>query len=155
MSREDPDIAEAMQGILSEEGIRFVLSAEPVAVQADPGKASASPCGTPAGMMQTIEASVPLGRIPNTASIGLQAVGVGLDARASYALTNGWRRQHPSEQARSCDAAAKETPTSGHAFHWRGLHRKTTYVSFATSPGSNVGPSPSTDSTRMFDDGGH
>src|SRR5580692_4514031 len=32
MSREDPDIAEAMHGILSEEGIRFVLSAELVAV---------------------------------------------------------------------------------------------------------------------------
>ena len=32
---------------------------------------------------------------------------------------------------------------------------KPTYVSFATSPGSNVGASSSTDSTRMFDDGGH
>ena len=51
------DIGESMHGILSEEGIRFVLSAEPVAVQADPAKASASPCDTPAGMIQTIEAS--------------------------------------------------------------------------------------------------
>ena len=38
MSREDPDIAEAMHGILSEEGIRFVLSAEPVAVQGRSGE---------------------------------------------------------------------------------------------------------------------
>jgi Pyridine nucleotide-disulphide oxidoreductase len=33
VSREDPDIAEAIHGILSEEGVQFVLSAKPVAVQ--------------------------------------------------------------------------------------------------------------------------
>jgi pyruvate/2-oxoglutarate dehydrogenase complex dihydrolipoamide dehydrogenase (E3) component len=83
MSREDPDIAEAMHGILSEEGIRFVRSAEPVAVQGRSGESVSLTARTRAGT-QTIEASdilLATGRIPNTAGIGLEAVGVGLDAR--------------------------------------------------------------------------
>ena len=83
MSREDPDIAEAMHGILSEEGIRFVLSAEPVAVQGRSGEGVSLTARTPAGT-QTIEASdilVAIGRIPNTAGIGLDTAGVALDAR--------------------------------------------------------------------------
>jgi len=83
MSREDPDIAEAMHGILSEEGIRFVLSAEPAAVQGKSGEGVSLTVRMPTGT-QTIEASdilVAVGRIPNTAGIGLVALGVGLDAR--------------------------------------------------------------------------
>ncbi len=83
MSREDPDIAETVHGILSEEGIRFVLSAELVAVQGRSGEGVSLTARTPAGT-QTIEASdilVATGRIPNTAGIGLDAAGVGLDAR--------------------------------------------------------------------------
>ena len=83
MSREDPDIVEAMYRILSEEGIRFVLSAEPIAVQGRSGESVRLTAGTPAGT-QTIEASdilVAIGRIPNTAGIGLDAAGIALDAR--------------------------------------------------------------------------
>ena len=83
MSREDPDIIEAMHSILSEEGIQFVLSAEPVAVRGRSGEGVSLTAGTPAGA-QTIEASdilVAIGRIPNTAGIGLDTAGVELDAR--------------------------------------------------------------------------
>jgi pyruvate/2-oxoglutarate dehydrogenase complex dihydrolipoamide dehydrogenase (E3) component len=83
MSREDPDITEAMYGILSEEGIRFVLSAEPVAVQGRSGEGVSLTARMPAGT-QTIEASdilVAIGRIPNTTGIGLDTAGVALDAR--------------------------------------------------------------------------
>jgi len=83
ISREDPDIAEAMHGILREEGIRFVLSAELVAVQGRSGEGVSLTAGTPAGA-QTIEASdilVAIGRVPNTAGIGLDTAGVALDAR--------------------------------------------------------------------------
>ena len=83
MSREDPDIAEAIKGILSEEGIRFELSAEVVAVEGRSGEGVSVTARMPAGT-QTIEASdilVAMGRIPNTAGIGLEAAGVGLDAR--------------------------------------------------------------------------
>ena len=83
MSREDPDIAQAVHTILSEEGIRFVLSAELVAVHGRSGEGVSLTARTPAGT-QTIEASdilVAVGRIPNTAGIGLDAAGVRLDAR--------------------------------------------------------------------------
>ena len=83
MSREDPDIIEAMHRILSEEGIQFVLSAEPVAVQGRSGEGLSLTARMPAGT-QTIEASdilVATGRIPNTSGIGLDAAGVALDAR--------------------------------------------------------------------------
>lgn len=76
-------MVEATHGILSEEGIRFVLSAEPVAVQGRSGEGVSLTARIPAGT-QTIEASdilVAVGRIPNTAGIGLEAAGVGLDAR--------------------------------------------------------------------------
>jgi pyruvate/2-oxoglutarate dehydrogenase complex dihydrolipoamide dehydrogenase (E3) component len=83
MSREDPDIVEAMHRILSEEGVQFDLSAKPIAVQGRSGKSVSLTAELPAGA-QTIEASdilVATGRIPNTAGIGLEAAGVALDAR--------------------------------------------------------------------------
>jgi pyruvate/2-oxoglutarate dehydrogenase complex dihydrolipoamide dehydrogenase (E3) component len=83
MNREDPDIAEAVHGILSDEGIRFVLSAEPVVVQGRSGEGVSLTARTAAGT-QTIEASdilVAIGRIPNTAGIGIEAAGVRLDGR--------------------------------------------------------------------------
>src|SRR5580704_15972097 len=83
MSREDPDIVEAMHRILSEEGIQFVSSAEPVAVQGRSGERVSLTVSTLAGA-QTIEASdilVAIGRIPNTTGIGLDTAGVDLDAR--------------------------------------------------------------------------
>jgi len=83
MSREDPDITEAMQGILSEEGIRFVLSADLVAVQGRSGEGVSLTMRMPEGT-QTIEASdilVAIGRIPNTIGIGLDTAGILLDAR--------------------------------------------------------------------------
>ena len=83
MSQEDPDIAESIHGVLSEEGIHFVLSAEPIAVKGRSGEGVSLTVRTPTGT-QTIEASdllIATGRIPNTVGIGLEAAGVELDAR--------------------------------------------------------------------------
>jgi pyruvate/2-oxoglutarate dehydrogenase complex dihydrolipoamide dehydrogenase (E3) component len=83
LGREDPDIVETMQRILTEEGIHFVLSAEPVAVQGRSGEGVSLTAGTRAGA-QTLEASdilVATGRIPNTTGIGLETAGVASDAR--------------------------------------------------------------------------
>ena len=83
MGREDPDVAEAVHGILNEEGIRFMLSAELVAVQGRSGEGVSLTARMPAGT-QTIEASdilVAIGRIPNTTGIGLDTAGVELDPR--------------------------------------------------------------------------
>jgi pyruvate/2-oxoglutarate dehydrogenase complex dihydrolipoamide dehydrogenase (E3) component len=90
MRREDPDIIEAMHRILSEEGIEFVLSAEPIAVRGRSGQGVSLTAGTRVGV-QTIEASdilVATGRVPNTAGIGLDTAGVALDARGYVSVND-------------------------------------------------------------------
>jgi pyruvate/2-oxoglutarate dehydrogenase complex dihydrolipoamide dehydrogenase (E3) component len=83
VGREDPDIADALQRILSDEGIQFVLGAEIASVNGRSGTKVGVVVRTSASE-QTIEASdilVAVGRIPNTAGIGLEKIGVGLDER--------------------------------------------------------------------------
>ncbi|HYD15411.1 MAG TPA: FAD-dependent oxidoreductase [Hyphomicrobium sp.] len=83
MSREDADVAEAMQQILAAEGIEFVLSAETFDVRGRSGESVAVSVRTPSGE-RTIEGSdilVATGRVPNTAGIGLEEAGIALDAR--------------------------------------------------------------------------
>ena len=83
MSREDPDIADAVQRILSEEGVRFIMAAQPVGVEGGSGEPVAMTVRTASGERR-IEGSDILaaaGRLPNTAGIGLEAIGVELDSR--------------------------------------------------------------------------
>jgi len=83
MGREDPDVAEAMHRILSDEGIRLLVSAETRNVRGRSGAALSLSVRTTSGE-ETIEASdilVAAGRIPNTAGIGLEQTGVELDTR--------------------------------------------------------------------------
>ncbi len=83
LSREDPDIAQAMQRILAEEGIQFLLASETLEVQGRSGDKVSLRVRTPSGE-QKIEGSdilVAVGRIPNTAGIGLDEAKVQLDAR--------------------------------------------------------------------------
>jgi pyruvate/2-oxoglutarate dehydrogenase complex dihydrolipoamide dehydrogenase (E3) component len=83
MSREDPDIAQAMQRILAEEGIQFLLASETLDVQGRSGEKVSLRVRTQSGE-QRIEGSdvlVAVGRIPNTAGIGLDEAKVQLDAR--------------------------------------------------------------------------
>jgi pyruvate/2-oxoglutarate dehydrogenase complex dihydrolipoamide dehydrogenase (E3) component len=83
MSREDPDVSDAMREILSDEGIRFVMSAETLRVHGQSGDGVSLSLRMPSGE-ETIEGSdilVAVGRIPNTAGIGLEKAGVELDER--------------------------------------------------------------------------
>ena len=83
MGREDPDVAEAMQRVLTEEGIRFLLAAETVHIKGRSGEEVSVAVRTSSGE-QTIEGSdilVAAGRVPNTAGIGLEEVAVALDGR--------------------------------------------------------------------------
>jgi pyruvate/2-oxoglutarate dehydrogenase complex dihydrolipoamide dehydrogenase (E3) component len=83
MSREDPDIAAEIQDILSGDGIEVQLGATPTHVEGRSGEAVTITVLTPPGERK-IEAShilVATGRIPNTAGIGLEEVGVELDPR--------------------------------------------------------------------------
>jgi len=83
MGREDADVAEEMRGILAGEGIEVLLNAQPVNVHGLSGDAITLTVRTGAGE-QKIEGSdllVAVGRIANTADIGLDKAGVELDAR--------------------------------------------------------------------------
>jgi pyruvate/2-oxoglutarate dehydrogenase complex dihydrolipoamide dehydrogenase (E3) component len=82
MSREDPDISDAVQQILEKEGLRFVLSAETLRVGGRSGQDVSLSIRSSSGE-ETIKGSdilVAAGRVPNTAGIGLDTTGVELDA---------------------------------------------------------------------------
>src|SRR5262250_13383 len=83
MAREDPDVADEMQRILSDEGVQILVPAETVNVKGRSGQEISLTVRTPSGE-QKIEGSDILaaaGRVPNTAGIGLEEAGVELDAR--------------------------------------------------------------------------
>jgi pyruvate/2-oxoglutarate dehydrogenase complex dihydrolipoamide dehydrogenase (E3) component len=83
MSREDPDVSDEVQRILSDEGIQFFVGAEVLHVHGRSGEGVSLVLRTTAGE-QSIEGSdilVATGRTPNTAGIGLEAAGVELDGR--------------------------------------------------------------------------
>jgi pyruvate/2-oxoglutarate dehydrogenase complex dihydrolipoamide dehydrogenase (E3) component len=83
LGREDRDIAETVQQILSDEGIQFVVAAESIGVWGRSGEAVGLTVRTAQGE-RTIEGSdilVATGRVPNTKGIGLEEAGVALDDR--------------------------------------------------------------------------
>ena len=83
LSREDPDVADGMQRILSDEGVQCLVAAQTLRVHGRSGKDVTLEVRTPAGE-QRIEGSdilVAVGRTANTAGIGLEDAGVELDAR--------------------------------------------------------------------------
>ena len=83
MGREDADAAGEMSRVLSSEGIDILLNAKPLGVHGSSGDAVAVTARTEAGE-RTIEGShllVAVGRIANTADIGLEKAGIARDAR--------------------------------------------------------------------------
>jgi len=83
MAREDPDVSEALQRILADEGVDFLVGPELTRVEGRSGKEVTLVVRSPAGE-QRIEGSdilVAAGRVPNTADIGLDKAGVELDTR--------------------------------------------------------------------------
>jgi pyruvate/2-oxoglutarate dehydrogenase complex dihydrolipoamide dehydrogenase (E3) component len=83
LGREDPDVAEEIQYILSAEGIEVLLGADVLRVEGRSGKGVRLRVRS-AGGERTVAGSdilVATGRTPNTADIGLDVAGVELDAR--------------------------------------------------------------------------
>jgi pyruvate/2-oxoglutarate dehydrogenase complex dihydrolipoamide dehydrogenase (E3) component len=83
MTREDPDVADELQRILGDEGIQVLATAETLNVSGRSGEEVSLTVRTPSGE-QKIEGSdllVAVGRVPNTAGIGLEEAGVALDGR--------------------------------------------------------------------------
>ena len=83
MGREDPDIAEEIETILRNEGVEVLLNVQPEGVDGVSGDTVAVTARTAEGA-RTIEGShliVAVGRVPNTADIGLDKAGVERDGR--------------------------------------------------------------------------
>jgi pyruvate/2-oxoglutarate dehydrogenase complex dihydrolipoamide dehydrogenase (E3) component len=83
LSREDSDVADEMQRILTGEGIHILTGTEPIRVHGRSGEEVTVTARGSSGE-QRIEGSdllVAVGRIPNTADIGLEEAGVELDSR--------------------------------------------------------------------------
>jgi pyruvate/2-oxoglutarate dehydrogenase complex dihydrolipoamide dehydrogenase (E3) component len=83
MGREDFDVSHEIRRILSDEGIQILVGAEVLQVQGRSGENVSLVVRTPSGD-QNIACSdilAAVGRIPNTAGIGLDEAGVELDAR--------------------------------------------------------------------------
>jgi pyruvate/2-oxoglutarate dehydrogenase complex dihydrolipoamide dehydrogenase (E3) component len=89
MGREDADVAQEMQTILTSEGIDVVTDATPLSVSGLSGDTVTVSLRTRDGD-ETIGGSdllVAAGRVPNTAGIGLEETGVELDARGFIKVT--------------------------------------------------------------------
>ena len=83
MGREDIDVSAEMRRLLDDEGIEIIVEAELLRVEGVSGEKVSLSMRTASGD-KTIAGSdilVAVGRIPNTAGIGLEAAGVELDAR--------------------------------------------------------------------------
>jgi pyruvate/2-oxoglutarate dehydrogenase complex dihydrolipoamide dehydrogenase (E3) component len=83
MGREDINVSREMRRILSDEGMRVLLEAQLLEVRGRSGDKVTLIVRTPSGE-QNIEGSdilVAVGRVPNTAGIGLEDAGVELDGR--------------------------------------------------------------------------
>jgi pyruvate/2-oxoglutarate dehydrogenase complex dihydrolipoamide dehydrogenase (E3) component len=90
MGREDVDVSQEMRRILSDEGMRVLLEAQLLEVRGRSGDKVTLVVRSPSGE-QNIDGShilVAVGRVPNTAGIGLQEAGVELDSRG-YIGVNG------------------------------------------------------------------
>ena len=82
MSREDPDVGTELHRILANEGIEILLGTTPTAVQGISGDAVEVTLRSDSGTrnLQGSDLLVAVGRVPNTAGIGLEQAGVKLTA---------------------------------------------------------------------------
>jgi pyruvate/2-oxoglutarate dehydrogenase complex dihydrolipoamide dehydrogenase (E3) component len=89
IAQEDPDVADAIGRLLSDEGIEVLLSAEVLRVEGRSGESVRFRVRTPQGerLLEGSDILVATGRTPNTAGIGLDTAGVRLDER-SYVQVN-------------------------------------------------------------------
>ena len=113
MGREDPDIAEAMHRILSEEGIQFVLSAEPVAVRGRSGDGVSLTARTPPASRRSRPAtswSRPGAFRTPPASAWRRPASRWMRA-AIFASTSGWRRRRPMSGQSGNVLAARSSRT--------------------------------------------
>jgi pyruvate/2-oxoglutarate dehydrogenase complex dihydrolipoamide dehydrogenase (E3) component len=83
VSREDPDVADALGQLFRDEGIEVLLSTEALKVEGRSGEGVRLHLRTPQGerLLEGSDLLAATGRTPNTAGIGLDTAGVRLDGR--------------------------------------------------------------------------
>jgi pyruvate/2-oxoglutarate dehydrogenase complex dihydrolipoamide dehydrogenase (E3) component len=161
MSREDPDVADIMQRILSEEGVRLLLSADTLNVSGRSGGDVTLTVRTPTGeaKIQGSDILVAAGRVFNTAGIGLEEAGVELDARGTIRVNDRLETTAPNVWALGeCAGSPQFTHASVDDFriiadNQAGAHRSTRdrlvpYCVFTDPPLAHVGLSER-DAQRM------
>jgi pyruvate/2-oxoglutarate dehydrogenase complex dihydrolipoamide dehydrogenase (E3) component len=101
LSREDPDAAEAVQRILADEGIEFLTSAQTRKVEGRSGDDVTVIVHSAAGeaKIQGSDLLVAVGRVPNTAGIGLEKTGVALDERGFIRVNDRLEASAPATWA--------------------------------------------------------
>jgi pyruvate/2-oxoglutarate dehydrogenase complex dihydrolipoamide dehydrogenase (E3) component len=98
LSQEDTDVADEIQRILSDEGIEVLTGGDVLSVHGRSGGKVSLAVRTSSGE-QELEGSdimVATGRIPNTAGIGLEEVGIELDARGYIRVNERLETTAPS-----------------------------------------------------------
>src|SRR5260370_2284228 len=115
MGREDIDVSQETRHILSDEGMRVLLEAQLLEVRGRSGDKVTLVVRTPSGE-QNIDGSdilVAVGRVPNTAGIGLPEAGVELDSRGYIAVNGRLETSAPAAWALGeCPGNPPFTPTS-------------------------------------------
>jgi pyruvate/2-oxoglutarate dehydrogenase complex dihydrolipoamide dehydrogenase (E3) component len=118
VSREDPDIAQAIREILEDEGIRILSDADATRVEGRAGEVAVSV--TAGGVASKVAGShllVATGRRPNTDDLGLEAAGVETDARGFIKVDGQLRTNVPGIFAMGdCNGRGAFTHTSYNDF---------------------------------------
>jgi pyruvate/2-oxoglutarate dehydrogenase complex dihydrolipoamide dehydrogenase (E3) component len=83
LSREDPDVASAVQNVLGDEGVVFLTSTQMLAVEGRSGQKVTVTLrsGNSERVIEASDILVAAGRIANTAEIGLEKAGIEVDTR--------------------------------------------------------------------------
>jgi pyruvate/2-oxoglutarate dehydrogenase complex dihydrolipoamide dehydrogenase (E3) component len=152
MGREDADVAEEMLRILASEGIEVLLGVEPINVHGLSGDEVSVTVRTAVGE-QRIDGSdllVAVGRVANTADIGLEQAGIELNARGFIRVTERLETTTPGVWAiGECAGSPQFTHVSVDDFrivrdNMAGGNRRTDdrvvpYVMFTDPPLARVG----------------
>ena len=115
MTREDPDVADEMQRILSDEGIQFLLAgANSQCAAAGPEKRSALRCARPPASRRSRAATSwsRRGAFPTPPGSGSRRPASSWTLAATFASMSGWRRPRPMSGRSANVPAARSSRTS-------------------------------------------
>jgi pyruvate/2-oxoglutarate dehydrogenase complex dihydrolipoamide dehydrogenase (E3) component len=97
VGREDPDVSQAIREFLEAEGIAVRLEAKCISLQQDAnGVSTGLECHEGAPREPASHVLVAVGRVPNTADLGLDKAGIAVDARGYIQVDDELRTTNPN-----------------------------------------------------------